>query len=170
VVGAGARALVFLDVDGTLMSIGSGLGGEAGRPVTARLRAAARSNPMLERLDTRHGAWLSALPADLVWATSWMGDANDVVGPLLDLPELPVVRWSGDENEDETGQVHWKTRDLVARAAVRPFVWVDDEITDADRVWVGAHHPGRALLHQVDPRRGLTREDITVIHEWLDRL
>lgn len=41
----------------------------------------------------------------------------------------------------------------------RPFVWLDDEVTDADRRWVKAHHPGRALLHRIDPYVGLTDAD-----------
>ncbi len=58
----------------------------------------------------------------------------------------------------------------MARAAGRPFVWVDDEITGADRAWVAAHHSGRALLHRVDPRDGLTDTDFEALAEWLDGL
>lgn len=39
--------------------------------------------------------------------------------------------------------LRWKTRTLVAWAGGRPFVRVDDEITDADRDWASAHHPTR---------------------------
>ncbi|MEU7554337.1 hypothetical protein AB0B01_18700 [Streptomyces sp. NPDC044571] len=53
------------------------------------------------------------------------------------------------------------------RAAGRPFAWIDDEITDADRWWVAAHHPGPALLHRVDPAFGLTDADFTVLAAWL---
>jgi hypothetical protein len=155
------RAVLFLDVDGPLIPFGA-----SGNPAPAapRIRPAAGGNPLLERLDPRHGAWLAALPCDLVWATTWGADANTVIGPLLDLPELPVVDWPDD---DEAGPVHWKTRGLVAWACGRPFVWVDDEISAADRDWVAGHHPGPALLHAVDPRRGLTREDVTTIAGWL---
>jgi hypothetical protein len=44
---------------------------------------------------------------------------------------------------------------------------LDDEITDVDRRWVAAHHPGRALLHRVDPYVGLTDADVTAIRQWL---
>ncbi len=125
------------------------------------------SNPLLARIDSRHGVRLSALPCDLVWATTWMAEANEAISPLLGLPELPVVDWP---DSDEEGPLHWKTRGLVEWAAGRPFVWVDDEITDADRVWVSAHHHGRALLHGVDARCGLTRADLIVIADWLGRL
>lgn len=56
------------------------------------------------------------------------------------------------------------------RAAGRPFVWVDDEITATDRAWVKSHHAGRALLHRVDPRHGLTDADFAAVAEWLDGL
>ncbi|MEU5908477.1 hypothetical protein ABZ780_29420 [Micromonospora sp. NPDC047467] len=101
-----------------------------------------------------------------MWATTWMSDANDVLAPLLGLPTLPVVHWP---DSDEMGVLHWKTRGLVEWAQGRPFVWVDDEISDADQQWVSTHHPSRALLHRVDPRRGLTEHAFTVIESWLRR-
>jgi hypothetical protein len=153
--------VLFLDVDGPLIPFG---GPRRGGPVPADIRRAARGNPLLERLDPRHGTWLAALPCDLVWATTWGADANDVIAPLLGLPALPVVDWP---EGDEPGPVHWKTRGLVAWAAGRPFVWVDDEIRGADRDWVAAHHPGPALLHAVDARCGLTREDVGAVAGWL---
>lgn len=70
------------------------------------------------------------------------------------LPELSVVIWpepSENDQRDERAGLHWKTRALVDWAAGRAFAWADDEITDADRAWVSAHHCERALLHRVDP-------------------
>jgi hypothetical protein len=101
-----------------------------------------------------------------------MGDANACISPLLGLPQLDVVDWpepSESEARDERNGLHWKTRPLVAWASGRPFAWVDDEITDADRAWVAAHHPGRALLHRVDPCHGITDGDYTVLDSWLRR-
>ncbi|MEU2660897.1 amidohydrolase family protein, partial [Streptomyces sp. NPDC007325] len=44
-------------------------------------------------------------------------------------------------------------------------VWIDDELTDRDRAWVAAHHPGRALLLRVDARiRGGTLLDPATGH------
>lgn len=50
------------------------------------------------------------------------------------------------EHEDRWFGLHWKTRTLVEWVSERPFIWVDDEITDADRGWVLTHHHGRAQV------------------------
>jgi len=61
----------------------------------------------------------------------------------------------------------WKTAYLTRWAAGRTFVWLDDEVTDADRRWVRAHHPGKALLYRVDPFVGLADADFALIRQWL---
>ncbi|MEV0893676.1 hypothetical protein [Promicromonospora sp. NPDC050262] len=102
-----------------------------------------------------------------MWATAWMDAANDVISPLLGLPRLPVAElpaYSGDIGDDS---LQWKTRALVRSAAGRPFVWVDDVIGDADRLWVADEHPGAALLHRVDSAYGVAAADLAVIAEWL---
>jgi HAD domain in Swiss Army Knife RNA repair proteins len=148
------RALLFLDVDGTLLPF-AGPGRQMGDD----------ANPLLAELDPERGRRLAALPCDLVWATTWMAEANEVLAPRLGLPELPVVDWPDDD--DDGGRLHWKTRRLVEWAAGRRFVWVDDETTEADRIWVGTNHSVPALLHRLDPRRGLTDADYRAIAEWL---
>ncbi|RAS65715.1 hypothetical protein C8D87_104266 [Lentzea atacamensis] len=145
--------ILFLDVDGPLLPFGDGVAGEPG----------------LTRLAPLHGPWLAALPCELVWATTWMDDANEHLSPLLGLPRLPVANWADDpeaEAQDTHLGLHWKTRGLVTYAGNRPFAWVDDELTDRDRAWV-AHHHGKALLHRVNPRHGLTDADYLELDAWL---
>ncbi|WP_207921291.1 hypothetical protein [Micromonospora sp. KC721] len=92
------------------------------------------------------------------------------IAPRIGLPQLPVVIWpepSNNDEQDERNGLHWKTRALVDWADGRPFAWIDDEITDIDRTWVSAHHPGHALLHRVHPRQGLTDADYTAVTDWL---
>ncbi len=176
--------LLFLDVDGPLIPFGA----SHPYPVyeTGLADPDSGENPLLARINPRHGPRLAALACELVWATTWLEDANALVAPRLGLPPLPVVGLPdssgavgvcggvggpGGEEEEEDVRIglHWKTRPVVAWAGGRPFVWVDDEITEVDRGWVAAHHPGSALLHRVDPRRGLTGGDYAVVEGWLRR-
>lgn len=167
--GTGQRPLLFLDVDGPLIPFGA----PPSQYPTYQPdldSPAAGSNPLLARVNPGHGPRLAALPCDLVWATTWTSDANEYLSPRLGLPQLPVVDWpepSDLDEQDERDGLHWKTRALVNWAAGRPFVWIDDEITDKDRRWVRARRGAPALLHRVDPRQGLAEADYVVLGEWL---
>ncbi|SCG44216.1 hypothetical protein GA0070614_1186 [Micromonospora coxensis] len=73
------RPLLFLDVDGTL------------RPFAFRAGPVGDdANPLLAGLDAQHGRRLAALPCDLVWATTWMAEANEVLAPRFGLPQLSL--------------------------------------------------------------------------------
>lgn len=158
-----AGSLLFLDVDGPLIPFG----GPRPHPT---YQEADDTHPLLARINPAHGRRLLALPCQLVWATTWMAEANVSVSPRLGLPELPVVVWPEPAEDDEydvrTG-LHWKTRALVAWAAGRAFVWIDDEITAADRSWVSSNHPGPALLHRVVAGQGITEADFSTVERWL---
>ncbi|MEU5217318.1 HAD domain-containing protein [Streptomyces sp. NPDC020807] len=175
--GSPQRPLLFLDVDGPLIPFGADARPYPTYKATASdVLAEPDENPLLSRINPAHGPRLAALPCDVVWATTWTTDANDCIAPRIGLPPLNVVTWPDPSDHDELEEsdrrngLHWKTRPLVEWAAGRPFVWVDDEITDTDRAWVTAHHPAPALLHRVDPRRGLTDDDYSALDAWLRRL
>ncbi|MFJ1810176.1 MULTISPECIES: hypothetical protein [unclassified Streptomyces] len=153
--------LLFLDVDGTLIPFG----GTDPYPEFRAPGEPAPAHPLLSRLDPALGPRLRALGCEPVWATTWLDDANTVLAPWLGLPSLAVVEWP--QEEPPAGGVHWKTPTLVTWAAGRPFVWLDDEITRADRSWVAAHHPAPALLHRVDHRYGVGDADFAVVEEWI---
>ncbi|GHG04686.1 hypothetical protein GCM10017667_39050 [Streptomyces filamentosus] len=160
--GGKERPVLFLDVDGPLLPFGDGLQREV---------SGTAADAHLMRLDPLLGPRLAALPCELVWATTWEDAANADIAPRLGLSPLPVVRWpepsAAQEREDRWFGLHWKTRTLTAWAGDRPFVWVDDEITDADRDWVSARHPAPAFLHHVASFRGLTGDDFAVLDRWL---
>lgn len=161
--------LLFLDVDGPLIPFGATQPYPT-YPFDRSEPGESGSHPLLDRIDPGHGPRLRALPCELVWATTWTADANACICPRLGLPQLAVVDWpepSDQDALDERRGLHWKTRTLVDWAAGRPFAWVDDEVTKADRMWVSDHYPGRALVHRVDARVGLGDADYLVLQEWL---
>lgn len=92
------RPLLFLDVDGPLIPFG-GTGYAVGD---------AEGHPLLARLDPAHGPRLLALPCDLVWATTWGDEANEVIAPRIGLPRLPVADWpEPSEDEGRDGLARW---------------------------------------------------------------
>ncbi|MFE7029372.1 HAD domain-containing protein [Streptomyces sp. NPDC057621] len=165
------RPVLFLDIDGPLIPFGPSAGGRPGPPASS-----ASGNPLLGRLDPAVGPRLLALGCELVWASTWLDDANEVVASRIGLPALPVVRWQdapADAVSSATAAdgvprgLHWKTRHILDRAGRRPFIWVDDEIGALDRLWVDAQRREPSLLHRVDPGVGLVDADFAVLAEWL---
>lgn len=154
------QPLLFLDIDGTVIPFG--------RP---RMAQDESDDAYLAQVDPQLGSRLKALPCQLVWASAWEDEANAEVSPLLGLPKLQVIRWmeptSANRLESQWFHLHWKTRTLVHWAAGRPFVWADDEITEADEDWVAANHRGSALLLAVNASSGLTAHDLDTIEVWL---
>lgn len=79
--------MLFLDVDGPLIPFGA----PDGRYPAHLPPGAAGANPLLARIDPALGPLLAALPCELVWATTWMHEANRSVGPVLGLPPAAVL-------------------------------------------------------------------------------
>ncbi|GIF05124.1 hypothetical protein Asi03nite_26620 [Actinoplanes siamensis] len=149
--------MIFLDVDGTLIPLRA-------RTIPATPTPPTHANPLLARIDPADGPRLRSLDGELTWASTWMEEANAIISPRLGLPHLPVVDWP---DEDPVPGLHWKTAFLTEYAQGRPFVWLDDEVTDTDQRWVAAHHSGRALLRRVYPFTGLTDADFAAVRAWL---
>lgn len=125
------RVVLFLGVDGPLIPFGpsvDGPRGASGSPASGSGCAAchpAPGNPLLGRLDPAVGPRLLALGCDLVWASTWLDDANEVVAPRIGLPELPVVRWPDTRADASTamrprGSARPALEDAAHRRVGRP--------------------------------------------------
>ncbi|WP_331721616.1 hypothetical protein OG725_36685 (plasmid) [Streptomyces sp. NBC_01213] len=163
------RPLLLIDVDGPLNPYRAAPHKRPAGYSTHRMRPTGWENmwdkPLRVWLNHDHGADLSALPYELVWATTRTNEANEWIGPHLGLPALPFVDWPSMTPQNDA-RLHWKTRALVAYAQGRPFAWVDDEFGPEDRAWVQENHNAPALLHWVDPRVGLLPEDFNTLSKW----
>jgi hypothetical protein len=103
-------------------------------------------------LNRTHGPALLKLAAqtgaELAWGTTWNEDANKWVGPVVGLPNLPVLtakRWA-------------KTATVLPALNGRPFVWLDDE----PYVIAAADESGHGHGVLVDHREGLRPKDLEV--------
>ncbi|MFG3690620.1 hypothetical protein [Micromonospora sp. NPDC047740] len=104
------RPLIFVDIDGVLIPLRARPGGaNHGWGSSAGGGPDRDGNPLLDRLDPVDGRRLLALPGELVWASTWMAEANEVVAPRIGLPALPVVDWPDADEEHHaacTGRPH----------------------------------------------------------------
>lgn len=174
------RPLMYLDVDGPLNPYAAKPhrrpdGYETHRMMPpswiAQRAGIGRVKPLRVWLNPEHGPRLLELADrfDLWWATTWEHDANTHIGPEIGLPELPVVEWRSAKHVGAEG-TFWKTAQLIQHAAGRPFVWIDDDISSRDRSFVDYYHDGAALLHWVDPAKGLLEDDFATLSAWVDGL
>lgn len=175
------RPILFLDVDGPLNPHGNRPGAGTDGYVAHHLkptrwaerfeRPVADVEPRRVELHPGHGAALLELPYDIVWATTWMSDANRYIGPRIGLPHRPFVDF---EDADVFGagpeDLCWKTVSLVTYAWSRPFAWVDDDITTADQHWIDKYHRAPGLAHWIDPHVGLTPADFATLTTWAENL
>ncbi|WP_326616073.1 hypothetical protein OG863_02285 [Streptomyces decoyicus] len=154
--GSAERPLLFLDVDGPLLPFGAAnhqsAGGYPTYP-TGHDPSETGAHPLLARIDPALGPRLAALPCHLVWATTWMAEANECIAPRLGLPELPMVTWpdpSFDEERDTRAGLHWKTRTLLDWAALPT-----GELTGTRSTWGDASRScqGWLLPSRVSDRR-----------------
>jgi hypothetical protein len=156
--------LMLLDVDGVLNPW------QRSGPHQQAHRLATRSGTFNVLLDPGVGEVLLKLAldvgAELCWATMWDHEANTLLGPLLGLPDLPVIIMDDDYGDQVPG-VHPKVPLVARHVRGRPFVWFDDELGKADRLWLKEHPDvGDFRLIHVGGRRGLNSKHLAQAREW----
>jgi len=111
-------------------------------------------------LNPAHGPMLLDLAADtdaeLAWGSTWEHHANQWIGPLVGLPELPVGVTHGGTFKADT---------LIPWCDSRPFVWFDDDETELARADGIATQPHLSV--HVDEETGLTGAHIVTAKAWL---
>lgn len=102
------------------------------------------------------GAALLEISRDIVWLTTWQGDADRWIAPLMGLPQglrhLPLI-------------THWKRDALLLdqKASPCPFIWIDDDSATrfSFRETIMPH-----LIIEPLPHLGITAAQIKEMHEF----
>lgn len=150
------RPLLLLDVDGVLNPFASDV-----CPATYQEYPFFPDEEPV-RLCPAHGDWLRELASrfEIVWATGWGDEANRLIAPVLQLPQLPVVPFP---------PIPFEPREKVPVIAVyvgsRPAVWIDDAFTPDGYAWASTRE-SPTLLIDVDPAEGLTRAAVDQSLHW----
>lgn len=170
-----SKPLIMVDVDGVLIPTYArrkppGYSAHNVVPSYHGVATATKRLPQRVWLNRKHGAWLKALDTEMNWATAWEGAANQEIGSRIGLPRMPHVTFSNLTYSPNPDMSHWKLDDLFLHADGRPFVWLDDGITGADTVRAALEYPAPALLYRVDPRWGLSADDLRNVWYWLQRV
>lgn len=165
------KPLLLLDVDGPLNPYAAKPTRRPEGYETHRPTPAGWTNPLRVWLNPQHGPMLLKLTGlvDLVWATTWVDDANAIIGPLIGLPVLPVIpvgrpQWPGEHI--------WKLGAVVEYVAERAFAWFDDDFTPADLAWAAKRDADGSptLFAPIDPRVGIVQSDVDQVAEWAGRV
>ena len=150
--------LLLLDVDGVLNPFAA----PACPPGYTEHELFPGEDPV--RLCAAHGPWLRELATrfQIVWATAWGTSANRLLAPLLQIPDLPVIRFP---------PVPFRPRDklpaVIRFAGRHPLTWIDDALPSEAHAWA-AKRRIPTLLIAIDPAEGLTRPVIDQSLQWAD--
>ncbi|WP_344953744.1 HAD domain-containing protein [Actinomadura miaoliensis] len=159
-----ARPLLYLDVDGVLNPENPRDPGRFAEHAVGRLTV---------RVSDEHAEWLVRLRGtyDLVWATTWEGYANEYIAPLLGLPELPYVDFSGYRARPDDPKCPpllipqmRKWAPILRHADGRRFAWVDDVMPMRVRRQAFLHRG--MLLVKVRPGDGLRWRHVDRLLRW----
>ena len=147
--------VLLLDVDGVINPYG-----DACPPGYAEHDLFPDDEPV--RVNPDHGRWITELQDhyDVLWASGWNDEANDLLAPLLGIAPLPVLAMPATP---------FRPGDKVPRIAAgthgRAAAWLDDLHTPEAGDWAAAR-PWPTLLVPVDPARGLLREHVDALLAW----
>lgn len=156
------KPLLLLDVDGVLIPWQAKTAPPSYQWFELQHRVGGTDTKEAGLLSPSLGARLSRLGErfQLVWATGWEHEANRVIGPILGLSELPVIEFP--RNGDGT---FVKLVTVSRILSSTPVIWLDDELTESAKEWARTR-TGATMLVEVDPRTGLTYEDLEKVSSF----
>lgn len=99
---------------------------------------------------------------ELIWATGWEDRANDYLLHLLELPELPVLRFG---SAARFGSAHWKLEPIGEFAAGRRLAWIDDSLDQSCHDWA-LQRVEPTLLVPTLSHEGLLDTHVDTLIEW----
>lgn len=140
------KPLLLIDVDGVLFPTGGTIPPGFEYHETDHYYAV---------LNPTHGEWLSELADhfEMVWATTWEHQANQVIAPLLGIKPLPVIEFSMGKGETR------KLPSVIEFVERRPAAWLDDELFLDAFSWAETR-PEPTLLVSPKPSVGVTRTHV----------
>lgn len=164
------KPLLLLDVDGVL-AITSPFGRPKGSGAGGRLGFLLVFGYQAVYVDRRALGWMRKLAErfEIVWATTWMEQANDELGPHLGLPKLAAVPFTGAEQALDTPEFSWKLPAVERYAAGRPFAWVDDSLREDAIAWA-AERAEPVLVLRPEWLHGLDEEHLEALLAFADSL
>lgn len=139
-----------------------------------------QTNPYMIRIPADAPSLISQLAEhfDIHWYTMWNGSANRVFAPLAGIPEFPVLEcdWDlGTYRYRLSGAPKWMDKHIwVAKTPLierhlgqRPFVWIDDDSSPVDTMYLNDHAAvGPFHLITVEPHTGLTQAVVDEAIDW----
>jgi hypothetical protein len=165
------KAALLLDVDGPLNAYTARDRSMEGRTIHQATTSTGETFPV--RMRASDGPDLLNTGCELIWATTWEDDANKAIGPLIGLPNLPVIDWI-DRDHWNPERLYWKTKRIVSwmnenRPGI-PFLWLDDEVTKRDRVFIEENCAEGSGILLITPRYGLEEGHFERIEEWKNEI
>jgi hypothetical protein len=102
----------------------------------------------------------------LVWATAWEHGANQLLAPVLGLPDLPVISFAGPVARP--GRT-WKLSAVTRFVARQPMAWVDDELGRDAHTWAQKRAQPTLLL-DINPSWGLAQAHVNALVAFVEQL
>lgn len=155
------KPLLFLDVDGVLCPFGCSDNPPPGYIPSERVPWLWWSPQNVQRLAQLREVY------ELVWATMWHSDANDVIAPMHSLEPLPVCDLFRHIRHDCDFFAHrtYKLEAVADYAGTRPFAWLEDDLYDDAYRWSAARE-APSLLVRTEPSVGLCDDATQRLLEW----